>query len=242
MTTDDAATFVLVPGAGGSAWDWHRLVPELEALGHVAVPVDLPAADDGAGLEAYADVVLDAIGDRDRVVLVAASMGALTAVLVAARRRVDLLVLVNAMVPRPGESGGEWWEATGQAEARAALAARQGRPVSDEVDVLTDFFADVPADVTAEAMALGAPDQSARPFADPLPIEGWPDVPTRVIAGRDDRFFPADFQRRVAEERLGITPDVLPGGHLLALSQPVALARRLDAAWRDVTTGALRSA
>lgn len=28
------ATFVLVPGAGGQAWYWHRVVPELEARGH----------------------------------------------------------------------------------------------------------------------------------------------------------------------------------------------------------------
>ena len=50
------ATFVLVPGAGGQAWYWHRLVPELEARGHVAVAVELPAADPSAGLVTYADV------------------------------------------------------------------------------------------------------------------------------------------------------------------------------------------
>ena len=31
------AHFVLVPGAGGSAWYWSRLVPELRARGHDAV-------------------------------------------------------------------------------------------------------------------------------------------------------------------------------------------------------------
>ena len=36
------ATFVLIPGAGGLAWEWHRLGPELEARGHAAVPIDLP--------------------------------------------------------------------------------------------------------------------------------------------------------------------------------------------------------
>ena len=45
----------------------------------------------------------------------------------------------------------------------------------------------------------------------------------------DDRFFPVDFQRRVAEQRLGITPDVMPGGHLVALAQPAELAARLAA-------------
>ena len=39
-------TFVLVPGAGGQAWYWHRLVPELQRRGHTAVAVDLPAADE----------------------------------------------------------------------------------------------------------------------------------------------------------------------------------------------------
>ena len=38
--------------------------------------------------------------------------------------------------------------------------------------------------------------------------------------GADDRFFPADFQRRVARERIGVEADVLPGGHLIALAQP----------------------
>ena len=32
------ATFVLIPGAGGLAWEWHRLGPELEARGHAVGP------------------------------------------------------------------------------------------------------------------------------------------------------------------------------------------------------------
>jgi hypothetical protein len=27
------STFVLIPGAGGAAWYWHRVVPELRARG-----------------------------------------------------------------------------------------------------------------------------------------------------------------------------------------------------------------
>jgi pimeloyl-ACP methyl ester carboxylesterase len=59
-------------------------------------------------------------------------------------------------------------------------------------------------------------------------------VPTRVLVGRDDRFFPAAFQRRVAQERLGIAADELPGGHLLALSRPGDLADRLERYWAEV--------
>jgi len=93
---------------------------------------------------------------------------------------------------------------------------------------------DVPPDVTTEAMAQGELRQSATPFGDAPLGTPWPDVPTRVLVGRDDRFFPAAFQRRVAQERLGIAADELPGGHLLALSRPGDLADRLERYWGEV--------
>ena len=219
-------TFVLVPGAGGDSSYWHRLVPELERRGHRAVAVDLPSGDETAGLAAYADTVVTAADGAGPVVLVAQSMGGLTAPLVCGRLPVTLLVLVNAMVPRPGETGGEWWIVTGQERARAEDAARAGR--IGPPDDLADFLHDVPDDVAAAAR--GRPfEQSTRPFEDPWPLPAWPGVPTRVLAGRDDRFFPVDFQRRVAAERLGVEVDEIPGGHLVALSRPVELADRLEA-------------
>ena len=60
----------------------------------------------------------------------------------------------------------------------------------------------------------------------PFALNAWPDVPTRVLAGRDDRLFPVDFQRRVARERLGIEADVIDGGHMVALGHPRELAER----------------
>ena len=85
------ATFVLIPGAGGLAWEWHRLGPELEARGHTAVPIDLPAGDDGSGLAEYADWTAASIRGRTDVVLVAQSFGGFTAPLVCERaaRRPD---------------------------------------------------------------------------------------------------------------------------------------------------------
>jgi pimeloyl-ACP methyl ester carboxylesterase len=217
-------TFVLVPGAGGDSWFWHRLVPELERRGHEAVPVELPTGDDSAGLTAYADAVVTAVGARSPVVLVAQSMGGLTAPLVCDRVDVELLVLLNAMVPRPGETGGDWWKVTGQAEAQSEHLRRLG--IDGDDDAVT-YFHDVPADVAAAAMQQPLT-QSMRPFEDPWPLAAWPDVPTRVLTGRDDRLFPAEFQRRIALERLGLEPDLVPGGHLAALSRPVELADALE--------------
>lgn len=222
-------TYVLIPGAGGLAWYWHRLVPELQARGHDVVAVDLPAADDSAGLAEYAEAVVEAVGERDNLILVAQSMAGFTAPLVCELLSVRLLVLLNAMVSSPGETPGDWWAATGHEAARAEQAARDGRRLEDDPDLLDTFFHDVPADVRAEAMAGGPPVQSATPFAQPWPLTAWPDVPTRFLQGSDDRFFPVELQRRVVRERLGITPDEMPGGHLIALSQPEELARRLEA-------------
>src|ERR1700758_4861325 len=98
------ASFVLVPGAGGMAWYWHRLVPLLRAAGHEAIAVDLPGDDRQAGLAAYAEIVVRAIADRSDVILVAQSLAGFTAPLVCARRPVRMLVFVNAMIPTPGET------------------------------------------------------------------------------------------------------------------------------------------
>ncbi|MEU8803977.1 alpha/beta hydrolase [Spirillospora sp. NPDC048819] len=223
------ATYALIPGAGGQAWYWHRLLPELRGRGHDVVAVDLPAGDDSAGLQAYTDTVVEAIGDRTEVVLVAQSMGGLTAPLVCDRIPVDLLVMLNAMVPVPGESGGAWWDNTGQAQAMADYAAREGRTVPAEFDPKESFFHDVPPEVTAEAFSQEEPPQSATPFAEPWPLQAWPGTPTVFLQGRDDRFFPLEFQRRVVRERLGLPVDDMPGGHLVALSRPKELAERLEA-------------
>ena len=220
-------TFALIPGAGGAAWYWHRVVAELHRRGHEAIAIDLPADDDGAGLPEYADTVVAAVGEREDLVVVAQSMAGLTAPLVCDRLSVSRLVLVNAMIPAPGESGGDWWTNTGQDQARRECDRREGRPPEGPFDPLVYFFHDVPEDITKEAMAVELP-QSGTPFEQPWPLDAWPDVPTRVLSGREDRFFPVEFQTRVAQERLDLTPEIIPGGHLVALSRPEELAIALD--------------
>src|SRR5215203_296049 len=87
------ATFALIHGGGGSAWDWHLVVPELHERGHEAIAVDLPSQDPSAGWSAYADAVVDAIGERQPVIVVGHSLGGFTAPLVCERVSVDLIVL-----------------------------------------------------------------------------------------------------------------------------------------------------
>ena len=98
------ATYVLIHGAGDGGWYWHLVDAELRERGHDVVAPDLPADDEASGLPAYADVVLDAIGDRTELVVVAQSFGGFTAPLVSDRVATELLVLVAGMIPSPGES------------------------------------------------------------------------------------------------------------------------------------------
>jgi pimeloyl-ACP methyl ester carboxylesterase len=228
------ATYVLIPGAGGDPWEWHRLARELEQRGHEVVPVRLPAGDDSGGWVDYADAVVEAIGGRRDVVIVAQSLAGFTAPLVAERVPVGVIVLLNAMIPLPGETGNAWWGNTRQQEAEQAYYASVGLPPETADDEVAVYMHDVPPDVVKEA-ANRIPEQSMTPMEQPWPLTSWPDVPTRVLIGRDDRLFPAAFQLRVAKERLELDGDVIDGGHMVALSRPREVADRLEAYRREVT-------
>jgi pimeloyl-ACP methyl ester carboxylesterase len=232
------ATYALIPGGGGDPWEWHLLVRELEALEHEAIAVRLPAADDTAGWSEYDDAVMGAIGDRRHVVLVASSMGAFTAPIVCAQRPVDLLVLLNPMVPVPGETFNAWWSNTGAGPDRDAYHAGLGLTGEQSADDAVIYYHDLPAELRDEAESRSWQDQSATPLEQPWPLPAWPDVPTRVLVGRDDRMFPLSFQRRVVRQRLGLEVEVVEGGHMVALSRPVELAARLESFRRDVVARA----
>jgi pimeloyl-ACP methyl ester carboxylesterase len=208
------ATYVLIHGAGSDSWYWHIVAPKLESRGHDVVTVDLRCDDDSAGFEEYADIVVEAVGDRGDLILVAQSLGGFTAPLVCNRLPVDLMILVAAMVPRPGESAGEWWTNT-------------GHQFPDPFDPAVVFTHDLAPALAAESLEH-VREQSGTPFEKPWPLDAWPDVPTRFLLCRDDRLFPAEFQRRVVQERLGFAPDEMDGGHLPALGHPDQLVERLE--------------
>ncbi|WP_030455063.1 alpha/beta fold hydrolase [Herbidospora cretacea] len=207
-------THVLIPGGGAGPGYWSRLVPLLDGG---VIALDLPTADPSAGVPEYADLAVEAVGDRTDVVVVAHSLGGLTAPVVAARVPARAIVLITAMVPKPGETGGEWWEATGH----NAL----GIDSSDEKAVFYNG-------VDPEGIAIGdaaSRDQSFTPFA--APGQPWPEVPVRFLFCTEDRFFPIDFMRRVVADRLpnAVTGEI-PAGHMPMLSHPKEVASFINQA------------
>jgi pimeloyl-ACP methyl ester carboxylesterase len=133
------------------------------------------------------------------------------------------LTLVNAMIPLPGETANDWAGAVGADAAREAAAEAGGY---GPFDLETYFLHDVAPEVAAEGEPYQRPEAEAA-FASVCAFTDWPDVPIRVLAGEDDRLFPLNLQRAIARDRLGIDVDVLPGGHLIALSQPVLVSHYL---------------
>jgi pimeloyl-ACP methyl ester carboxylesterase len=220
------ATFVFIHGAADVGWYWHLLEAELQARGHDTVAPDLPCDDDTAGLNEYAGTVIEAIGDRTDLIVVGHSLGGFTAPLVADRVGANALVLVAGMIPAPGEPPDDWWDNAGYKSASDAHAQQEGY-ADQKGDPFVTFYNGVPRVLAEEAMSKER-GQSNTWMAAPWPLSAWPDVPTKFVVCRDDRFFPPDLLRRLAKERLGITPDEIDGGHCAALSHPKELADVLE--------------
>jgi Alpha/beta hydrolase family len=209
-------TYLLIPGAGGDTWFWHRLAP---LLGDV-IAVQLPGADPDAGLPEYVDLAVEAAADASELVVVAQSLGGFTALPACERLDVRHLFLLNAMIPVPGETAGDWWANTGSDPARIA-AAREGG-YAEAFDDDTYFYHDVDPEILATAPEEN---ETGAVFEAPCEFAVWPR--TTVLAGVGDRLFPLEFQRRVARERVGLDVVEVPGGHCAALSEPEALAAAL---------------
>jgi len=216
-------TFVLVHGAGDAGWYWQLTEAELRARGHHTIAPDLPCGNGTASLDDYAGAVADAAGDRSDLVIVGQSYGAFTATLAASRLPTRLLVLVAGMIPVPGERPGEWWGNAGYQQAADEQARLDGGQTGHD-DPLISCYNGVPRPLAQQALRRGGRGESSVVWNTPWPLDAWPDVPTKFILAQDDRFFPAAFLRRLAQERLHAVPDELPGGHCIALSHPTELS------------------
>ena len=220
-------TFVLIPGAGGQAWYWHRVVPRLRFRGHDAVAVDLPSGDEEARLDDYVRTVVQAVPPG------------------AARD-----------AGRPGPRGGRashsvvWWRRSSPSGAPQTCSCSwrrwsrgPGRPVASggrrptrvrpssaspsSRGATPTRSTTTPSTSTTCRRACGprrSVDPSSRPTdrcCDPWPLDR--------VAGRADPgggrprgpALPASTSRpRWRAQRVGVEPDVIDTGHLVGARRP----------------------
>lgn len=222
------SAFVLIHGAGDSGWSWHLVAAQLRALGHPVVVPDLPAGERSVTLTDYCEHVVNEVSQHEDLIVLGHSFGAFTAPLVAdrLRHRVDELILLAGMIPAPGEPPAAWWDNSGYHQAITEQAAVDGG-LTGHNDPYVSFLHDVPRALAEEAMNRGREHPSAAAMAEPWPLDTWPEVPTRFVLCQHDRFFPPLLFRRLAPERLGITPEEIAGSHCVMLSRPTAVANLL---------------
>jgi pimeloyl-ACP methyl ester carboxylesterase len=219
-------TFALAHGA----WCWERLTPFLQQAGHDVVTMDLPSEDGTATFDTYADAVCGALDGHDDVVLVGHSYNGNTIPLVAARRPVQHLVYLCAMVPDIGRSVFD--QMSDELEMLNPVAYEQGLSVPDEQlrQVWTDldlacamFYGDCDEQTTKAAIDRLQP-QSAYPAILPSSLTEFPAVPTTYVVCSDDQILRPAWSRHTARQRLDADLIELPGDHSPFYSRPSILA------------------
>jgi pimeloyl-ACP methyl ester carboxylesterase len=229
-------TFLLVHGAFHAGWCWHRLAEELAVLGHDSVTPDLPCEDPAAGLVAYTDAAVAALGaagvaaDDADIVVVGHSLGGFTAPLVALRRPVRGLVLLCTAPIVEASTGEELRSRMVTADYLGAprFTDAAGRQLFAPADAHRLFYHDVPDALAERAVAHLRP-QAPTPLLEPWGIDRWPDVDRLVVLTRDDRAVRLDAAIEAARTIVEVDPVVLDGGHSPFLSRPGELAGVLDA-------------
>ncbi|HEX8968077.1 MAG TPA: alpha/beta fold hydrolase [Chloroflexota bacterium] len=234
--------FILVHGAWHGAWCWDRVVPLLEARGHLVDAIDLPGH--GRDRTPTAEVTLDRYAERvcraleaqpEPAVLVGHSMAGVVITEAAERcpERIQTLVYLAAYLPSDGET---LLHLADRPEG-ATTYTRPNLVFSDDHRSVTlrpeslreALYADCQAADIERASRLLVP-QAAAPFATPVHTteERFGRVPRAYVVCSRDRAIPTALQWRMLCARPCQQVTTLQSSHSPFLSAPDTLAAQLD--------------
>lgn len=239
--------FVLIHGGFHGAWCWDRVVPELAALGHEAVALDLPghglrAAERSADYRGRVQPIVDVLEKGD--VLVGHSGGGYDNAVAAnlAPEKVGHMIFLAAGLPVEGKSvveatgGATEADASGKVVATKLMDDTTGmlrfiRPLPDgtmlwhSMEGARKFFYHDCDDATV-AWAFSKLSPGISPFpGERLHLPNlWASQPPRsYIRCLQDRSKPAAMSREVLR-RLGVEELTIDSSHSPFLSRPRELA------------------
>lgn len=224
----------LLHGAWHTGASWQYLQEALSVRGLGSRAVTLPSDVPGLGVEAYAQTAADEWADVDEpMVIVAHSLGGLTAGVLAGKREVSMIIYLAALLPSPGLSLAEQREGVPMMTEkwRNVYLPQQQRedngntwwPATLAPEI---FYHDCTAKRAAEAVAE-LRQQAAAPIVEKTPLRELPELPVAYILAQEDRVVDPEWSRQVALERLGVRARELPGGHSPFLSRPDLLAEEI---------------
>lgn len=234
------STFVLVHGSWHGAWNWHKIVPRLEAAGHRAIAIDLPGHGRDrrpVGSVTLADcvgAVCDAVDAQvDPVVLVGHSRSGIVISQAAEERpdRVKRLVYLAAFLVPHGRAMLPY--ALRDRESlvlpNVTMNEAEGSHMLREEAYRAALYADCSDEDIALCTALLTPEPNA-PASTPLRLtpERFGRVPRTYIECTQDRAVSIRAQR---EMHAALPCDVITmeASHSPFFSKPDELARHLAA-------------
>jgi pimeloyl-ACP methyl ester carboxylesterase len=230
--------FVLVHGGLHGAWCWERVVPELEALGHEAVAIDLPGhgerVREKATLATYRGAVVEVIEDGD--VVVGHSMGGLVVSMAADEvpDRIGRLVYLAAAIPIEGKAPNETmpFDDIGLAQITSLVET----PEQGTCFMMTDFektvdflFHDCSPEDQRWAFEHLTP-QPMEPSISPIHVPRFWEcsIPRNFIVCTEDRTHALKYDNE-GMARLGLTTCLgMTTSHSPFISRPAELAKLLD--------------
>ena len=228
------ADLLLIHGASHGAWCWTKIVPRLEALGHDARAIDLPAAGvdptppETVTMRDYVRACVGALGED--TIVVGHSLGGLTITLAAASapQRVRSLVYLAAFVPPPGQRFAELRADAISAGLREAASVDRNRrvstPLRDRAPAV--YYHDChPGDVDFALSRLTP--QPLSILTEALDFDP-PAIPRHYIACTDDRAVRPDYQRAISAGWPAGTVHEISAGHSPFFSDPDRLVQILD--------------
>ncbi|EEL35089.1 alpha/beta fold hydrolase [Bacillus toyonensis] len=203
------STYVLVHGAWQGEWAWELVKPQLEALSHTVITLDLPGSgkdttpSQNITLDSYVDAVTATINQQtEKVIVVGHSMGGIvitqTAELIP--NKIDKLVYLCAFLPQNGESLGSKLDG----EAGPQFSINENDMTAELIPNLIEktFLNATENEEIKEASSKKMRPQPLGPFQQQLKIseENFGTVDRIYIETTLDRAIPIDFQRRMNTE------------------------------------------
>ena len=232
-------TFILIHGSWHGAWNWHRVAPLLESLGHTAIAIDLPGM--GRDKTPVQDVTLQTSVQKicelidtlaGKVILVGHSKNGIMISQVAEYRpeRIEKLVYLAAYLVPDGKTQREYslQDTAGVLKPFVTLLPALKASVLQPEIYKSGLYHDCPAYITELAKLLLSPEPLASGIT-PLQLsqEKYGSVRRFYIECTEDRTVTPFIQQKMYSETPCEKVYQLASSHSPFFSQPEALTEVL---------------